>query len=68
MNLVCCVLKALPLEYLIKSIRIKRRKTVAIFQEVSRNSDFIALIFVGNIGCFNKLKTIGLNQRSLIKH
>jgi len=32
---------------------------------VSRNSHSIAAIFVENIGCFGKLKIIGLDQRFL---
>ena len=43
-------------------IRIKRRKTVAIFHEVRRNSHSIAPIFVDNIGSFGKLKIIVLEQ------
>jgi len=50
---------------IIKSIRNKRKKTVAIFHKVRRNSHFIALIFVENNGSFSKIKIIGLDQSFL---
>jgi len=46
-------------------LELSAEKTVAIFHKVSRNSCSIASNFVENIGCFGKLKIIGLDQNFL---